>query len=104
MLRNLFGEVASEASLRESVDNLTLLLASILEKLPRVDTADRMTVAIESGSVGLSAGQTLATLTTVSSVSSLANLVNVGGRDVAHASFALANSGCMHIYDNIKVT
>lgn len=81
----------------DKLDEVVYLLSSILEKLPRVDVADRVLVshAESNPTVSIASAQTLATVTT---------LTNVGGRDAAHAAFALANAGAMHIYDNIRVT
>lgn len=81
----------------DKLDEVVYLLSSILEKLPRVDVADRVLVshAESNPTVSIASAQTLATVTT---------LTNVGGRDAAHVAFALANAGAMHIYDNIRVT
>ncbi len=81
----------------DKLDEVVYLLSSILEKLPRVDAADRLLVSHSESNptVLIASAQTLATVTT---------LTNVGGRDAAHAAFALANAGAMHIYDNIRVT
>ena len=81
----------------DKLDEVVYLLSSILEKLPRVDAADRLLVSHSESNptVSIASAQTLATVTT---------LTNVGGRDAAHAAFALANAGAMHIYDNIRVT
>lgn len=84
----------------DKLDEVVYLLSSILEKLPRVDAADRLLVSHSESNptVSIASAQTLATVTT------LVGLTNVGGRDAAHAAFALANAGAMHIYDNIRVT
>lgn len=73
------------------------LMTSILEKMPRVDAADRLLVshAESSPAVTLAANQTLQTLAT---------LTAIGGRDAAHTAYALANVGALHLYDNIRVS
>lgn len=78
------------------MDEMIYLLVQVLEKMPRVDGADRiLTNASEvAAPVTVSSG----TVTTVS------NQTNIGGRDASHATFALANMGALHIYDNIRVT
>lgn len=99
-LQNLFGEVTLEATQQEMLAQMTLLLAAILEKLPRVDTADRVMVshAESNPTVSIAASQTVATVTTVG------NQTNLGGRDAAHIAYAMANAGALHLYDNIKVS
>lgn len=81
----------------DKLDEIVFLLASLLEKMPRVDAADRLIVshAESTPTVALWSNQTLQTLAT---------MTNIGGRDAAHAAFALANMGALHIYNNILVT
>lgn len=78
-------------------ETMQYMLTSILEKMPRVDAADRLMVshAESSPTVALSSNQTLQTLAT---------MTNIGGRDAAHTAYALANAGALHIYDNIRVS
>ena len=78
-------------------DDLIYLLSAILEKMPRVDAADRLMVshAESSPTVAFASNQDLRTVT---------GLTNIGGRDAAHTAFALANVGALHIYDNIRVS
>ena len=98
--RNLLGDLSLELTQDQLLQHMTYFLAAIYEKMARVDSADRMAVSIEAGSVGIAASQTLATVTQVGACN-----VNVfGGRDASHTSYALANAGAMHIYDNIKVS
>ena len=96
-MRNAFANLATETnqlSDRELQEGVLYAMLAILEKMPRVDTADRIVTNQETGSVSISSG----TVTTVS------NQTNIGGRDAAHASFAMANIGALHIYNNILVT
>lgn len=96
-MRNAFANLATETnqlSDRELQEGVLYAMLAILEKMPRVDTADRIVTNQETGSVSISSG----TVTTVTTVS------NIGGRDAAHASFAMANIGALHIYNNILVT
>lgn len=81
-------------------DTIAFILAAILEKMPRVDAADRLIVshAESNPTMNIAAAQTLATLTT------LGSMTNIGGRDASHTAYALANAGAMHIFNNIKVT
>lgn len=83
-----------------AVDEMIYLLNAILEKMPRVDTNDRMTTNIETGTVNVGSG----TVTTVTTVGTVSNQTNIGGRDASHATFALANMSALHIYNNIQVT
>ena len=92
-MRNAFANLATETnqlSDRELQEGVLYAMLAILEKMPRVDTADRIVTNQETGSV-----------TTVGTVS---NQTNIGGRDAAHTSFAMANIGALHIYNNILVT
>ena len=84
----------------DKLDEVVYLLSSILEKLPRVDAADRLLVSHSESNptVSIAASQTIATVSAVASVTAL------GGRDAGHAAYAIANVGALHIYDNIKVT
>lgn len=100
---NSLKDVSTEKRLPVSVDELVYVLYSILEKMPRIDAADRLLVshAESNPTVSISSNQTVATVTTVANV---AAITQIGGRDVAHLAFAAANAGAMHIYNNILVT
>ena len=101
---SILGGISQEATQEELLGNMTLLLAAILEKLPRTDANDRAIVnTSDQGNVtvAIAATQTLATVTTVGTVS---NQTNIGGRDASHAAYALANMGTAHIYNNIIVS
>lgn len=101
-LQNLFGELNLEATQQEMLAQMTLLLAAILDKLPRVDVNDRVLVshAESNPPVTLAAAQTLATLTTQGTLQSLGTLYRPADGIPHHIS----NAGVMHIYDNIKVS
>ena len=95
-LRNAFADLATE----DTTQTLLYLLTAILEKMPRVDNADRLVItSVEAGSqaVTVSSG----TVTTVSTVS---NQTNLGGRDATNIPQAVANMGTAHIYNNIIVS
>lgn len=92
---------ATLSVMRSTVDSMSAmsemmeyLLTAILEKMPRVDAADRLMVshAESNPTVAFASNQTVTGLT------------NIGGRDAAHTAFALANVGALHIYDNIRVS
>ena len=102
-MRNAFANLATETnqlSDRELQEGVLYAMLAILEKMPRIDTADRIVTNQETGSVSISSG----TVTTVTTVGTVSNQTNIGGRDAAHASFAMANIGALHIYNNILVT
>lgn len=80
-------------------DTLSYLLNAILEKMPRVDAADR--ILTNGSEVAAAVSVSSGTVTTVGTVS---NQTNIGGRDAAHVTFAMANMGALHIYNNILVT
>lgn len=95
---SILGGISQEATQEELLGHMTLLLAAILEKLPRTDANDRAIVnTSDQGNVtvALAASQTLATV---------GNQTNIGGRDASHAAYALANMGTAHIYNNIIVS
>lgn len=98
---SILGGVGQEATQQELLAHATLLLAAILESMPRTDANARAIVnTSDQGNVtvALAASQTLATVSTVS------NQTNIGGRDASHAAYALANMGTAHIYNNIIVS
>ena len=102
-LQNAFGELGLEATQQELLGGALVLLSAILEKMPRVDVNDRLMVnpSESTSPVTVSSG-TVTTVTTVTTVGTVSNQTNIGGRDASHAAYALANSGAMHIYDNIN--
>ena len=88
-MRNAFANLATETnqlSDRELQEGVLYAMLAILEKMPRIDTAGRIVTNQETG------------------VGTISNQTNIGGRDAAHASFAMANIGALHIYNNILVT
>jgi len=104
---SILGGINQETTQQELLTQATLLLAAILEKLPRTDANDRAIVnTSDQGNVtvALAASQTLGTVTTVSTVTTVGNQTNIGGRDASHAAYALANMGASHIYNNIIVS
>ena len=109
-LQNLFGELSLETTQQEMLAQMTLLLAAILENMPRTDSNARAIVnTSDQGNVTVSiaATQTLATVTTVgtvTTVSTVGNQTNIGGRDASNTAYALANMGTAHIYNNIIVS
>lgn len=101
---SILGGISQEATQQELLAHATLLLAAILESMPRTDANARAIVnTSDQGNVtvALAASQTLATVTTVSTVS---NQTNIGGRDASNTAYALANMGTAHIYNNIIVS
>ena len=95
-LRNAFADLATE----DTTQTLLYLLTAILEKMPRVDNADRLVItSVEAGSqaVTVSSG-------TVTTVTTVGNQTNLGGRDATNIPQAIANMGTAHIYNNITVS
>lgn len=92
---SILGGINQEATQLELLGNLTLLLAAMLERMPRVTGNDQCAVSIEAGSVGIAAGQTLATVT---------NMAQMGGRPALMAADALNNAGSVYLYNNITVS
>lgn len=104
-LQNLFGELNLEATQQEMLAQMTLLLAAILDKLPRVDTNDRVMVshAESNPTVSIAASQTLAALSDLTRVNNFGS-AGVTSKPADAIPMHLANAGTMHIYDNIKVS
>ena len=97
-LQNLLGDLNLEASQQELLAQTTYLLASILDKMPRIDSNERAIVNTSDQrnvTVALATSQVLATLT---------NQAQLGGRDMSHAQVATANASTTHIYNNIIVS
>ena len=98
---SILGEISQEATQQELLAHATLLLAAILESMPRTDANARAIVnTSDQGNVTvtLAASQTLGTVNTVG------NQTNIGGRDASNTAYALANMGTAHIYNNIVVS
>lgn len=98
-VENFPSTAASDATLAALADlneTMIYLTHSILEKMPRVDTNDRMTVNIEAG--------TLPTVSYVTQVGTVIDQTNFGGRSAAYTAGAMANAGAMYLYNNIMVT
>lgn len=105
-LQNLFGDLNLEASQQELLSNLTLILAAILEKMPRVDGNDRVITTTESAQPVTVSSGTVTTVTTVGTVTAVGNMANFGTslRAADAIPTQLSNMGVMHIYDNIRVS
>ena len=98
---SILGGISQEATQQELLAHATLLLAAILESMPRTDANARAIVnTSDQGNVtvALAASQTLTTVSTVG------NQTNIGGRDASNTTYALANMGTAHIYNNIIVS
>ena len=93
----MLGGLALEGTQEELLGNITVLLAAILEQLPRTDGNQRVLVSSAEAqpTVNIAASQTLATV---------GNQTNIGGRDASNTAYALANMGTAHIYNNIIVS
>lgn len=98
---SILGGISQEATQQELLAHATLLLAAILESMPRTDANARAIVnTSDQGNVtvAIAASQTLSAVTTVG------NQTNIGGRDASNTTYALANMGTAHIYNNIIVS
>ena len=98
---SILGGISQEATQQELLAHATILLAAILESMPRTDANARAIVnTSDQGNVtvAIAASQTLTTVSTVG------NQTNIGGRDASNTTYALANMGTAHIYNNIIVS
>ena len=98
---SILGGISQEATQQELLAHATLLLAAILENMPRTDANARAIVnTSDQGNVTVA----LATSQTLNAVTTVGNQTNIGGRDASNTSYALANMGTAHIYNNIIVS
>lgn len=97
---SILGGINQEATQQELLAQATLVLLAILEKMPRVDAADRLIVNHESA---------LSTITTLTTAADLTRLNNMGTSGITSkpadaVPLHLSNAGAMHIYNNILVS
>lgn len=103
---SILQNLSQEATLEELLGGTVLLLAAILEKLPRVDANDRLlTNASEINSTVAITGA-VSSVTTVGAVTAVGALQTMGtsAKPADGIPMQLSNAGAMHIYDNIKVS
>jgi hypothetical protein len=91
----------TQSEIKILADAMLYFATALLDKLPRLDNADRSTVNVETGSIVVSSLPTLATVTTVGAVT---NLNNFAGGNTNGIPFNMSDAGLMRIYDGIKVT
>lgn len=96
MAQSLLAGLNLEETQQELLTQMTYLLLGIFEKMPRLDSNDRLIVnpSESTAPVAISSG----------TVSTVSNITNVGGRDATNIAYATANIGCAHIYNNIIVS
>ena len=99
-MRNAFANLATEAGQldeKQLQEALLYTLLAMLEKMPRLDAADRMIVthAESNPIVSFASNQTVGTV---------GNQTNIGGRDASNIAYAMANIGTANIYNNIVVS
>ena len=93
---SILGGISQEATQQELLAHATILLAAILESMPRTD-ANARAIVNTSDQGAMAVG-------TVTTVGTVGNQTNIGGRDASNTSYALANMGTAHIYNNIIVS
>ena len=100
---SILGGISQESTQEQLLTQATLLLSSILDKLPRTDTMDRVIVNASevNPTVAIAASQTLGTVTTVATVT---NLNQVAGQSVDFLPRVMSHSGCQFLYNNIIVS
>ena len=103
---SVLGGISQEATQQELLAQSTLLLSQILEKLPRLDTMDRLVVnATEvNPTVAIASAQTLATVTTVGTCSTVTNVNQMANQGVDFLQRAFSNAGAQYLYNNIIVS
>lgn len=95
---NAFGDL----SLEETQQAVLYLLALMSDKMARLDTADRMTVNVETGAItaSIAASQTLATVTAVTALQNL----GAASRVTDLIPHNVAQMGALHLYNNVIVS
>lgn len=98
--------IATEATLaeiRNLADAMLYFAGAVLDKLPRLDNADRAAVVVESG-VAVTSLPTLANVTTLETANNVVNLNNFAGGNTSHVPYNLSNAGLVNLYQGITVT
>lgn len=95
-----------QATQEELLATIGYLLMAMLEKMPRLDTNDRIILGSNeiTQNVSLPSGQNLGTLNWLNTVGQVNDQTNIGGRSAGVAMFAMSNMGASNIYNNIKVS
>lgn len=91
-----------DLSLEETQQAVLYLLALMSDKMARLDTADRMTVNVETGTItaSIAASQTLATVTAVTALQNL----GAASRVTDLIPHNVAQMGALHLYNNVIVS
>ena len=91
-----------DLSLEETQQAVLYLLALMSDKMARLDTADRMTVNVETGAItaSIAASQTLATVTAVTALQNL----GAASRVTDLIPHNVAQMGALHLYNNVIVS
>ena len=91
-----------DLSLEETQQAVLYLLALMSDKMARLDTADRMTVNVETGAItaSIAASQTLATVTAVTTLQNL----GAASRAADLIPHNVSQMGALHLYNNIIVS
>lgn len=91
-----------DLSLEETQQAVLYLLALMSDKMARLDTADRMTVNVETGAItaSIAASQTLATVTAVTTLQNL----GAARRAADLIPHNVSQMGALHLYNNIIVS
>lgn len=95
---SILGGINQEATQQELLAQATLILLAILEKMPRVDAADRLIVnpSESTSPVTVSSG----TITTLNNMGT----PGITSKPADAVPLHLSNAGAMHIYNNILVS
>jgi len=95
-----------QATQEELLATIGHLLMAMLEKMPRLDTNDRVILGSNeiTQSVSLPSSQNINGVTTVSQINAVIDQTNIGGRSAGISMFAMSNVGASNIYNNIKVS
>lgn len=93
MTQSILGGISQENTLREFTDTLIFLLSKLVQEQPRLDSADRLLVSLAEVNPTVN----LAAATTISNL-------GASSRPADAIPVNMANSGALHLYDNIRIT
>lgn len=91
----------TQSEISQLADAMLFFATAIMDKLPRLDGADRSVMNVETGTIAVSSLPTLAAVTTLTN---LTNVNNFAGGNTNNIPNNLSDAGLMRIYDGIKVT
>ena len=91
----------TQSEIKQLTDAMLFFATALLDKLARLDNADRAVVNVETGSVAVSSLPTLAAVTTLTN---LTNVNNFTGGNTNAIPYNMSDAGLTRLYQGITVT